>query len=192
MELRPLSEPGIVAEGRAVVLAWPTPEEAQSILRLWKKPYVNRSARFPFQSNASDFSTWFLLRFAVGAPYRATLAIRYRPDRRLVGSIGWTGWNPQARTVWVGDLAVDYGFLKTMGHQFPADYPGVAVDAVTALTGYLFGHLGVETVETFIAEANALARQVALRAGFREVGRFLQPVPDGPPVPAVALRLNRP
>lgn len=176
----------VVAEGRAVVLAWPTPEEAQSILRLWGKPYVNRSARFPFSSSASDFSTWFLLRFALGAPYRATLAIRFRSDGRLVGSIGWTGWDPQARTVWVGDLAVDYGFLKTMGRQLPADYPGVAVDAVTTLVGYLLERMGVETVETFIAEANVLARRVALRAGFREVGRFWRPVP------AFALRLNRP
>ncbi|MCS7311891.1 MAG: GNAT family N-acetyltransferase [Acidobacteria bacterium] len=192
MDLRPwIDEPGIIAEGRAVLLARPTPEEVQAILQLWEKPYVGRSARFPFLPNPSDFSTWLLLRLALGAPYRATLGIRFRPDGRLVGSIGWTGWDPQARTVWVGDLAVDYSVLKSIGRQWPAGYPGVAVDAVTALTGFLFERLEVETVETFIAETNGLARQVARRAGFREVGRFLYPVPTGPPVPAVVFRLSR-
>ncbi len=92
MDPSSLLERGVVAEGQAIVLAWPTPEEVPSILRLWGKPYVNRTARFPFQPNPSDLSTWFLLRFAVGAPYRATLAVRFRPDGRLVGTIGWTGW----------------------------------------------------------------------------------------------------
>jgi|GEM_PF-3566876 len=191
MESRPLSESDVVAEGRAVVLAWPTPQEVQATLQLWKRPYVNRTARFPFQPDASDVSTWFLLRFGIGVPYRATLAIRFRPDGRWLGTIGWTGWDPQTRRVWVGDLALDYGTLKAVARQFPASYAGVAVDAVTALTDYLFGSMGVETVETFIAEANVLAQRVALRAGFREVRRFLCPVSDGPPVPAVAFRKTR-
>jgi len=76
-------------------------------------------------------------------------------------------------------------------YSLPIPRPSLPVTRPSSLRHFVapslhLGSLGVETFETFIAEA------IAFRAGFQEVSRFLWPVPDGPPVPAVAFRKTRP
>ena len=180
---------GPLTEGTCVRIGWPEDAELDAITALRNRPDVRRQF---FDQRVLDVDRnrdW--LRHGMNRPYEAVLSIRMKLDGVFIGAIGWSKGDPAERSFELGRVMVDAPMLVRYRHVFPSDYPGVAVDAGTALRDFAFTILGLDVVRMVVIEANRLSQRAAVAGGARVVGTRAERRSDGSEVRLIDLECSR-
>ena len=180
---------GPLMEGEYVRIGWPEGPDLDAITALRNRADVRRQFLDQRVLDVERNREW--LRSAMNWPYEALLSIRMKHDDAFVGAIGWSKGDPAERSMELGRVMVDTQVLLRYSDLFRADYPGVAVDAGTAVLDFAFGSLGVRVVRMVVIESNRLSRRAALVAGGRVVGTRTEPRGDGRELHLIDLECNR-
>lgn len=180
---------GPLAQGQCVWMQWPEDADIDAITALRNRPDVRRQFLDPAPLEAQRNREW--LRHGMNRPYEALLAIRLKFDGAFVGAIGWSKGDPVARSFELGRVMVDARSLVPYRHLFPADYPGIAVDAGTALRDFAFALLELELVRMTVIEGNQLSLRAAVTAGGRVVGTRTHRRSDGSALQLLDLEYSR-
>jgi len=179
----------IVCEGTNVRLCWPTESELEQIVELLCRPAMRR---FALEDPPLDpIEIWTVHRFRIGHPYTALLAIRWREDDRLIGVIGWYGWNPDERSLWLGHLAVDPRLLRGLAGRPREGGAGPALDAGRALCDYVFAEMNASVLLTYHLAGNVRSEAVQRATGFLETSRKIHQRADGSSVEMIFNQLTR-
>ena len=180
---------GPVVDGIFVSLGWPEPPEYDLITALRNRPAVR--ACF-LDSRALDLELnreW--LAHGMKRPWEGVLSLRIGPQRSFCGTIGWSGYDPDQRTFEIGRLVVDAAAVRPHRASFPADYPGVGVDASVTLLRFAFERMGLNYVTSVYLTGRALPRRVNRLAGGRHAGDAERERPDGGRVRVTCMCLTR-
>lgn len=182
----------IVCEGTNVRLCWPTESELEQIVELLCRPSVRR---FGLEDPPLDpIEIWTVHRFRLGHPYTGLLAVRWREDDSLLGAIGWYGWNPDERSLWLGHLVVDPQLLRGVAgrpRHRRQDRVGPALDAGRALCDYVFAEMNASVLLTYHLAGNVRSEAVQRATGFLETSRKIHERPDGSKVEMIFNHLTR-
>jgi RimJ/RimL family protein N-acetyltransferase len=168
---------GVLFEGQCVRIGWPELTEFDAITELRNRSGVRRQFLDSRPLDLEQNRRW--LSEITRRPHDALLAIRLKPGNRLVGTIGWTDWNPIERSIEVGRIMVDTRMLAECRDALPADHPGVALDAGLALRDFAFRTLGVDLLRTKFIADNRLAKRLNLAVGGRIVTTSVVACADG-------------
>jgi RimJ/RimL family protein N-acetyltransferase len=178
---------GCICEGRIVRFCWPSLDEIEAIAALLSMPEVRR---WSIDSRLADAGAiWAMNRF--GAPHCAVLAIRSKSEERLLGTFGWSDWNPAEKSVWLGMLAIDRAALRTVVARNRAELVSPGLDAALTLRDYVFEKLDLKSMFTYFLAGNARSERLHRTAGMIEVDRLPRTRPDGAPIELVINRLTR-
>lgn len=180
---------GTVAAGRLVLLAWPEPAEYDLITALRNRP-VTRACFLDSRPLDPAANRLWLSR-GMDRPQEGLLSLRFGPQRVFCGTIGWSGYEPRMRTFEIGRLMVDTAVLRPLRTSYPAEYPGVAVDASMALLDFAFETLDLDCVSSVFIAGNSLPRRVNVLAGGQYAGDAERERPDGSRVRVTCMRLTR-
>jgi RimJ/RimL family protein N-acetyltransferase len=178
---------GVVCRGQRVELGWPEPEEFDRLTALRNRPGVRE--RFLDSRLLDPVRNREWLATGMRRPFEGVLAIRC--EATLAGMIGWSGWDPEARTVELGRVIVDPAAARRLRGCFPANYAGIALDAGTALRDLLFEALDVQCMRTVHLADNALAIRASATGGGIVVSRHDVRRADGARVEVVEMTLTR-
>lgn len=180
---------GTVATGRLVSLAWPDPAEYDLITELRNRPATRACFLDSRPLDLMANRQW--LSRGMDRPREGLLSLRFGPHRVFCGTIGWSGYEPRMRTFEIGRLMVDAAVLRPLRTNFPAGYPGAAVDAGITLLDFAFQTLDLDYVSSVFIAGNALARRINVLAGCRFVGDVERERPDGSRIWVTCMRLTR-
>ena len=180
---------GPLTEGRCVRIGWPEDDELDAITALRNRADVRRQFLDPRVLDLDRNREW--LRHGMNRPYEAVLSIRMKVDGAFIGAIGWSKGDPVERSLELGRVMVDAHALLRYRDCFPAHYPGVAVDAGTAIRDLAFTTLGLQVLRMVVLEANRLSQRAATAGGARIVGTRIERRSDGSEVRLIALECSR-
>ncbi|MBP8297931.1 MAG: GNAT family N-acetyltransferase [Burkholderiales bacterium] len=172
-----------------VSLGWPEPAEFDRITALRNRPAVRACFLDSRPLDPAANREW--LARGMRRPHEALLSLRIGEQRMFCGTIGWTAFDARLRTFEIGRLAVDLAAVRPYRARFRDGYPGVAVDASTALLRFAFEKMGLESVTSVFLADRTLARRVNLLAGGCIVGDAERQRPDGSRVRVTCVRLTR-
>jgi RimJ/RimL family protein N-acetyltransferase len=180
---------GPLMEGEYVRIGWPEEPELDAITALRNRADVRRQFLDPRVLDVERNRDW--LRSGMNRPYEAVLSIRMKHDGAFIGAIGWSKGDPVERSLELGRIMVDTQVLLRYSDVFPADYPGIAVDAGTTVRDFAFGTLGIRILRMVVIESNRLSRRAAVVGGARVVGTRTEPRGDGREIHLIDLECNR-
>lgn len=180
---------GPLLEGEYVRIGWPEETELDAITALRNRADVRRQFLDPRVLDVERNREW--LRSGMNRPYEAVLSIRMKHDDAFVGAIGWSKGDPVERSLELGRVMVDAQALVRYSDVLPAGYPGVAVDAGTAVRDFAFGTLGLRVVRMVVIESNRLSHRAAVVGGARVVGTRTEPRGDGREIQLIDLECTR-
>jgi len=180
---------GPLFEGRCVRIGWPEAGEFDSITSLRNRPQVRQRFLDPRPLDLERNRDW--LAHGMRRPRDALLSIRLAASAAWVGTIGWTGYDPDRRELDVGRIMVDPQAILPHRASLPSGYPGVAVDAGRALRDFVFGRLGLATMTCVVIGDNALSHRTVLMGGMRPVGTSETTRVDGAKVRLINYAMTR-
>jgi RimJ/RimL family protein N-acetyltransferase len=180
---------GSLTEGKCVRIGWPEDAELDAITALRNRPDVRRQFLDQRVLDVDRNRDW--LRHGMNRPYEAVLSIRMKLDGAFIGAIGWSKGDPAERSFELGRVMVDAPMLVRYRDAFPADYPGVAVDAGTALRDFAFTALGLERIRAVVIEENRLSQRAVVAGGARVVGMRAEHRGDGSEIRLIDLECSR-
>ena len=180
---------GPLTEGKCVRIGWPEDAELDAITALRNRPDVRRQFLDQRVLDLDRNREW--LRHGMNRPYEAVLSIRMKVDGAFIGAIGWSKGNPAERSFELGRVMVDAHTLVRYRDFFPAHYPGVAVDAGTAIRDFAFTRLGLQVQRMVVIEANRLSQRAAVAGGGRVVGTRTERRSDGNEIRLIDLECAR-
>jgi len=180
---------GPLFDGRCVRVGWPEPDEFDRITSLRNRPQVRGRFLDPRALDLQRNRDW--LAHGMQRPREALLSIRLAANGTWVGTIGWTGYDPDRRELDVGRIMVDAQAVLPHRASLPDGYPGVGVDAGRALRDYVFSRLDLATMTCVVIGDNALSRRTVLMGGLRPVGTSESTRPDGTKVGLIRFAMTR-
>ena len=180
---------GPLTEGECVRLGWPEEAELDAITALRNRPDVRRQFLDQRMLDVERNREW--LRHGMKRPYEALLSIRMKVDGAFVGAIGWNKGDPVTRSIELGRVMVDVRTLLRYKDVLPPRYPGVAVDAGTALRNFAFSAMGLRVLRMVVIESNRLSQRAAVVGGARIVGHRSERQADGSEIRLVELECSR-
>ena len=180
---------GPVVGGECITLGWPEPVEYDQITVLRNRPAVRGCFLDPRPLDIERNREW--LARGMRRPTEGLLSIRIGGENAFCGTIGWSGYDPERRTFEIGRLIVDARAVVRHRSTFPPGYPGVALDASTALLRFAFETLALENVTSRFLSDLTLPRRVNVLAGGVKVGEAEQLRPDGSRVKVSCILLTR-
>ncbi len=179
---------GMLCRGERVELAWPEEHEFDAITALRNRPRVRERFLDPRPLDPAANRGW--LRSGMKRPEEGLLAIRLIEDATLCGTIGWSHWDPQARSVELGRLVVDpsLGRRRVRAHR---GYPGIGADASTALRDWAFAAMDLALMRSVYIGDNVHSARVHRLAGGRIVSTGEVTRRDGSVVALTRVELRR-
>jgi len=180
---------GPLTEGECIRIGWPEDAELDAITELRNRADVRRQFLDPRVLDLEGNREW--LRHGMRRPYEAVLAIRMKVDGAFIGAIGWSKGDPAERSFELGRVMVDARTLVRYRDSFPDRYPGVAVDAGTAIRDFAFTTLGLELMRAVVIEENRLSQRAVAAGGGRVVGTRTERRSDGSEVHLIDLECSR-
>jgi RimJ/RimL family protein N-acetyltransferase len=180
---------GPLTEGKCVRIGWPEDAELDAITALRNRPDVRRQFLDQRVLDVDRNRDW--LRHGMNRPYEAVLSIRMKVDGTFIGAIGWSKGDPAERSLELGRVMVDAPMLVRYRDVFPLDYPGVAVDAGTALRDFAFTALPLELIRAVVIEENRLSQRAVVAGGGRVVGTRTELRSDGSEIRLIDLECSR-
>jgi len=160
-----LPESRVVCIGEFVELVRPTAEEADRMVRLRNEP-ANR--RWFFDNRILDpiqSRRWILE--SSQRTHDEYLAIRWRGDGRLMGTIGWSGLSRAQGSAWFGRIILDRKEARTLRYEVGRRYPGPMLDAAISLRDYAFTDMGLRVMRASVLATNCKALAFTKRVGLR-------------------------
>jgi len=180
---------GPLFEGVAVRVGWPVPGEFDRITALRNRDTVRAWFLDPAPLDLVANRAW--LAHGMRRPSEAVLSIRLAGDDAWVGAIGWSGYDLARGTMEFGRMMVDIASVLPHRARLPARYPGIAVDASSALRDFVFSRMGVTRLTFTILSGNALSRRAARLGGARPVVERVVARADGSRVALLDLEMTR-
>jgi RimJ/RimL family protein N-acetyltransferase len=180
---------GPVVDGEWIMLGWPEPVEYDRITALRNRPTVRSCFLDPRPLDVEANRAW--LAHGMQRPSEGLLSIRLGGAQAFCGTIGWSGYEPERRTFEIGRLIVDAVTVARHRSDFPRDYPGVAIDASTALLRFAFETMDFDQVTSRFLSDLALPRRVNVLAGGVRTGETELERPDGSRVKVTNFVLTR-
>ena len=180
---------GPLTEGECVRIGWPEDDEVDAITALRNRADVRRQFLDQRVLDVERNREW--LRHGMNRPVEAVLSIRMKVDGAFIGAIGWSKGDPEERSFELGRVMVDARTLVRYRDCFPAGYPGVAVDAGTAIRDFAFTSMGLQMIRMVVVEANRLSLRAAVAGGGRIVGSRTECRSDGPDIRLIDLEFSR-
>ena len=180
---------GPLTEGTCVRIGWPEDAELDAITALRNRSDVRRQFLDQRVLDVDGNRDW--LRHGMNRPYEAVLSIRMKLDGAFIGAIGWSKGDPVERSFELGRVMVDAPMMVRYRDVFPPDYPGVAVDAGTALRDFAFTTMELAVLRMVVIEANRLSQRAAVAGGARVVGTRAERRSDGSEVRLIDLECSR-
>jgi RimJ/RimL family protein N-acetyltransferase len=185
----PIALSGALAEGQLVRLCWPDPGEYDLITALRNQPSRRRWFIDDRPLDAGKNRAW--LGGGMNRPAEALLSIRWRADSRFLGTIGWSGWDPRARRADFGRLALDHQVLHHLRLAFPAQYAGVAMDAVSSLAVFAFTRMNLLAATICFLEDNHRSAYLAANLGFEPRQTTLAVRPGGARIGLIEMEMTK-
>lgn len=185
----PIPLTGLLCRGAVVELGWPEPDEFDRITALRNRPAVRRWFLDDRPIDPEANRIW--LASGMNRPWDALLAIRWRVDGSLLGTVGWSDWDLTKATASFGRIMVDSGALRAL--ELPRTQPRTRpmLDALHAMRLYAFEVMGLERGTSFYVAGNSLSARINRVIGLREIGRSLRTRPDGQSVAVIETELTR-
>jgi RimJ/RimL family protein N-acetyltransferase len=172
-----------------VELGWPVPAEFDSITALRNRPAVRRWFLDDRQIDPAANRAW--LASGMNRPWESLLAVRWRASCSLVGTVGWSSWDPAAACASFGRIMVDRQALRSLGSPSGGSGLNPMLEAAYAIRAYAFEEMRLERAVSFYVAGNSLASKIQRAVGLHEVGRALRTRPDGRVVTVIETELTR-
>jgi len=185
----PIPVAGVLCHGSAVELAWPEPAEFDSITELRNRTTVRRWFLDDRPIDREANRAW--LAGGMNRPWEALLAVRWRADGSLIGTVGWSSWDLDTACASFGRIMVDRQALRGLRRPGDRQRTRPMLDALYAIRTYAFEVMGLERAVSFYVVGNSLASRLQRAIGLREVGRSLRTRPDGRTVDVIETELRR-
>jgi RimJ/RimL family protein N-acetyltransferase len=180
---------GVLCQGRQVDLAWPEPREFDAITALRNQPWIRRWFLDDRPIAIEANRLW--LTSGMKRPWEALLAVRWRMDGRLLGTIGWSDWSQTTASASFGRIMVDRKALRSLCRGREGCNPRPMLDAIHALRTYVFEEMALERATCVHVAGNVLSSRIQSSVGFREIGSSQHTRPDGSSVTVIESVLTR-
>lgn len=180
---------GVLCQGHWVDLAWPEPQEFDAITALRNQPWIRRWFLDDRPIAIEANRRW--LTSGMKRPWEALLAVRWRMDGRLLGTIGWSDWNQDTGSACFGRIMVDRKALRSLCRGREGRDFRPMLDAVYTLRSYVFEKMGLERATCFHIAGNVMASRIQSAAGFREIGSSQRTRFDGSSVTIIESEMTR-